>query len=105
MTGVQASAGFVVALGAAAVLFGALPFAGGRTRPFFKQLWARGTWNFGPSATVALVPIGLGLSVLGIALLIREDGLIFVSFAAMIAGAAIYITDPRWLRPRWTRPK
>ena len=105
MTGARIAAGVFVALGLAATLLALGSFGGGSSRRFYKQLWARGVWNYGPSATLAMAPIGVGISLLGIAILTGAAGLIIASFIAMALGALIYITDPRWLRPRWTRSK
>lgn len=105
MIGARILAAAVILIGLAVTALALGSFAGGRPRRFYRQLWARGVWNRGPSATLALAPIGIGISLLGIAILAGLDGLILASFIAMALGALIYITDPSWLRPRWTRPR
>jgi|GEM_PF-4192863 len=105
MTAARAGAWLIVLLGMAGIAFGAMTYAGAGTAGFFKQLWARGVWNYSPSASVAMVPIGLGIFLVGLALLIGKDWPFAAAFVAMGIGGLIYITNPRWLRPRWTRPR
>jgi hypothetical protein len=105
LTGARIAAGVFVGLGLAATSLALGSFVDGRSKRFYQQLWARGTWNRGPSATFALAPIGVGISLLGLAILTGVEALIVASFVAMVLGGLIYVTDPRWLRPRWTRRK
>jgi len=105
MTGARVAAGVFVVIGLASTTLALGSLAGGRSRRFYHQLWARGAWNYGPNATLAMAPIGIGIALFGVELLTGLGGLILASFIAMAVGALIYVTDPLWLGPRWTRPK
>jgi hypothetical protein len=104
--GGRLAAGLFAAAGLAAVALGAAPFVSARFRRFYLLMWASSPWTNGPAASAATVAIGVGIVCVGLGILLNEDTLIYLAFAAMIAGAVIYVANPAWLRPRWTsRPK
>ena len=103
MFGARLAAGLFAAAGLAAIGLGAAPFVSARFRRFYLLMWATSPWTNGPAASAATVAIGVGIACIGLAILLNRDALIYVAFAAMIAGALIYLVNPAWLRPRWVK--
>ena len=103
MFGARLAAGLFAAAGLAAVALGTAPFVSARFRRFYMLMWASSPWTNGPAASAATVAIGIGIVCVGLAILLKKDALIYVAFAAMIAGALIYVANPPWLKPVWMK--
>ena len=107
MTGGHVLAILLLLGGVLAACLGAGVYAGGSLKSFYRRLWKVGLWNSGPSASIALLPIGVAIVLVAIALLFGSDGgtasLLVAALVIAAAGVVIYVADPAWIKPQWAR--
>ena len=89
------------------VALGAWAYVGGNASTYFTKWMRTGGLFLTPAVVIMLLPGGLGITLIGIALIVGKNAvteqLVVGGLFFVIAGWVLYFFHPRWVRPRWMR--